>query len=450
MSCIKIVPKKLSGKVDIPPSKSMSHRAIIAACLAPGKSTVDNIILSNDIIATIDAMEKLGAKIHIYESKSYIDWSQEKNPEILQEDGMNPQKTNHEELSGAVKTLEIHGIQNLDIKDETAVLDCNESGSTLRFLIPVAALFDYKIIFTGKGKLPMRPLDVYYEIFDAQNIDYTNENGNLPLTVSGKLKSGVFHVKGDISSQFISGLMFALPLLAGESEIIMDSTLESKGYVDMTISVLSNFGIDIINNDYSSFVIPGSQRYKPRDYTTEGDFSQAAFWIVANGLGSDVQINGLSERSLQQDKKIVEIAEIFKGIGHIEIDAADIPDIIPVICVMASMRNGTTRIYNAARLRIKESDRITAIVTELSKLGADIKEEQDTIIIRGKDHLSSGITESWGDHRIAMSLAIASTVCTGEVIINGYEAVEKSYPDFWKDFEKAGGEIYECDDRKQT
>ena len=450
MSCIKIVPKKLKGEVDIPPSKSMSHRAIIAACLAPGKSTVDNIILSNDIIATIDAMEKLGAKIHIYESKSYTGRTQEKYPETLQEDGMNPEITKLEELPGTVKSLEIFGIQNLDIKDDPVVLECNESGSTLRFLIPLAALFDSKIRFTGKGKLPVRPLDSYYEIFDSQNIDYINDKGNLPLTLSGKLRSGTFHVKGDISSQFISGLMFALPLLEGQSEIIMDSPLESKGYVDMTISVLSDFGIDIINHGYSSFEIPGSQSYKPRTYTTEGDFSQAAFWIVANALGSDIKISGLNEGSLQQDKKIVEIAEIFKEAGHIEIDAADIPDIIPVICVMASMRNGTTRIYNAARLRLKESDRITATVTELSKLGADIKEHEDTIIISGKNQLTAGETDSWGDHRIAMSLAIASTACTGEVMINGYEAVEKSYPDFWKDFERAGGILYECDDRKQT
>ncbi len=443
---MKIIPKKLSGEVDIPPSKSMSHRAIIAACLADGKSTVDNIILSNDIIATIDSMKSLGARIDIKDSGNFT-------------------KTNER------KTLEIEGIQNCnDLKMKEIVLDCNESGSTLRFLIPIAALFDFKIIFTGKGKLPKRPLDVYYEIFDAQNLKYENTNGALPLTVDGRIKPGVFHVKGDISSQFISGLMFALPLLGETSEIIIDSHLESKGYVDMTISVLLDFGIKIINHDYKSFEIPGKQTYKPRFYTAEGDFSQAAFWIVANAMGSDIKINGLSEDSLQMDKKIIDIVDklydknlikiedVFKRTdtnynenqetkSDFKIDASDIPDIIPVICVMASVRNGITTIYNAARLRLKESDRIKAIVTELSKLGADIKEDGDSIIIIGKNHLKEGYTKSWDDHRIAMSMAIASTVCKGDVIINGYEAVKKSYPDFWKDFESLGGVIHECDDR---
>lgn len=422
MSCIKIVPKKMKGIIGIPPSKSMSHRAIIAACLAQGKSTVDNIILSNDIRATIDAMENLGAKICIHESR----------------------------ISAGVKTLEIQGIKDFHIQCGPAALECNESGSTLRFLIPVAALFDSEITFTGKGKLPTRPLDVYYEIFDSQGIDYKTKSGNLPLTVSGRLGPGVFRVKGDISSQFISGLMFALPLLEDQSEIIMDTPLESKGYVDMTISVLSDFGIDIINDDHKRFIIPANQSYKPRTYTTEGDYSQAAFWIVANALGSEIRINGLSERSLQQDKKIVDIVQLLKASGDRAIDASDIPDIIPVICVMGSLRDGDTVIYNAGRLRLKESDRITATVTELSKLGADIREDGDTIIINGKNKLTGSETESWGDHRIAMSLAIASTVCTGEVIIDGCEAVEKSYPDFWRDFAKAGGEMYECDDRKQT
>ena len=426
MGNLKIYPNKLEGKVKIPPSKSMAHRAVICAALSDGISKVTNIDYSDDIIATIDAMRSLGAKINKREDY-----------------------------------LEVYGINSADndIKksDELRVIDCNESGSTLRFLVPIAALFDGKNNFVGRGNLGKRPLNTYYEIFDKQGIEYSYKEGVLDLVTNGKIKADEFKVKGNISSQFITGLLFALPLLDGDSKIIITTELESKGYIDLTLSAIKDFGVEIINNDYKEFIIKGNQKYKRRDYRVEGDYSQAAFFLCADALSNNVIADDLKLDSLQGDKEVIDILKrmgvefqnIDNGIaGSIKdnklsstvIDGSQCPDIIPVVTLVAALSKGTTEIINAGRLRIKECDRLNAVTTELNKLGAKITEKQDGLIIEGVEKLQGGVNVwSHKDHRIAMTLSIASTMCDFPIILEDFECVSKSYPQFFEDFKSIGG-----------
>jgi len=426
MGNFKIYPTKLEGEVKIPPSKSMAHRAVICAALGEGVSKVTNIDYSDDIIATIDAMSSLGAKI-----------------------------TRKEDY------LEVYGIKSLENEfNEQAkterTIDCNESGSTLRFLVPIASIFDGINRFVGRGNLGKRPLDTYYNIFDEQGIKYSYKEGILDLKTEGKLKSGEFKVKGNISSQFITGLLFTLPLLDGDSKIIITTEMESKGYIDLTLSAMRDFGIEIINNNYKEFIIKGNQIYKSREYRVEGDYSQAAFFLSADALNNSVVVNDLKLDSLQGDKEVIDILERMgvilnnkdngligetkEGLKSTIIDGSQCPDIIPVISLVAALSEGTTEIINAGRLRIKECDRLAAVASELNKLGAKITEKKDGLVITGVASLKGGV-DVWShkDHRIAMTLAIASTVCELPIVLKDYECVSKSYPEFWEDFKSLGG-----------
>ncbi len=409
MDNILIKPRKLSGEVVVPPSKSMAHRAIICAALSKGKSIIDNIDLSDDIIATINAARSMGAKIEIDNRK-----------------------------------VAVEGILSSP-NNEDFIVDCNESGSTLRFFVPITMLLNQKKTFIGKGNLGKRPLNVFYEIFDKQGIKYSYKKDILDLQVEGKLKPDTFYVRGDISSQFITGLLFALPLLNDDSKIVITSKLESKSYLDLTLSMLYKFGIEIENKDYKEFIIKGNQEYKVMDYTVEGDYSQAAFFLSANYIGNDIDIKGLDENSLQGDKEILKWLEVLKNDENKVIDATNCPDIIPILTVCAALTKGKTEIINAGRLRIKECDRLTAISTQLNKLGADIIEHEESLTINGVDSLNGGCVDSFKDHRISMSLAIASSRCKDDIIIKDYMCVKKSYPHFYEDFKKLGGEINECD-----
>ncbi|MBE6064461.1 3-phosphoshikimate 1-carboxyvinyltransferase [Clostridium cochlearium] len=422
MNCVKIFPKKLKGSINIPPSKSLAHRAIIAAGLAGGESIIDNIVYSKDILATIYGMKNFGVSINEIE------------------------KNNN-------KLLNIKGVNKIQIQNN--VIDCIESGSTLRFLIPIALLQNEReVTFIGSGKLPQRPLDEYYNIFNKKNIFYQNEKGNLPLRVKGKLKPGEFYLKGDISSQFITGLMFVLPLLCGDSKIIITSKLESKAYVDLTMDILNKFGVKIENNNYKEFYIKGNQSYVPRNYNVEGDFSQGAFWLVAGAIGEEISCKNLNINSLQGDKEIINIIKYMGGIININndcikvissklkgitIDASEIPDLVPILAVAGTVSSGVTKIINAKRVRIKECDRLHAIACELNKIGGEVEELEDSLIIKGNKKLKGGIVDSWNDHRIAMAMAVASTVCEESLIINNSKAVEKSYPNFWEEFRNVGG-----------
>lgn len=419
---ITLTPQKLNGTISVPPSKSISHRAIICASLAEGISTVSNLIFSDDTIVTMRAMESLGMKV--------LEQTQAENNRVC---------------------LKIQGTNKLAAQDK--IINCIESGSSLRFLIPLATLTGEPITFVGQGKLVTRPLNVYYDIFDQQNISYSSKNG-LPITIHGKLHADKFSMVGNVSSQFITGLLVTLPMLDGSSQINITTELESIGYIDLTLDTLKTFGITIEHDNYRCFKIPGNQNYQPQNYSIEGDFSQIAFWLVAGSLGSNIKCTDINYNSLQGDRSIIDIIKNMGGKIVFDsqeksltavpttthgtvINAAQCPDIIPVLTVLASLSTGETRIINAQRLRIKESDRLKAMTTELNKLGADVTETADGLIIQGKQTLLGGVTvDSWDDHRIAMSLAIASTRCEKPIHITNSSCVKKSYPDFWQDFAK--------------
>jgi 3-phosphoshikimate 1-carboxyvinyltransferase len=421
MKYVLIYPSKLQGIINIPASKSMCHRAMLCAGLSDGISIIKNVIFSKDIEATRGVIENLGVNVKVNEN-----------------------------------TLVIEGPSKLDVINKD--FNCIESGSTLRFIIPIVATLGKHSVFYGEGALTGRPLKPYYDIFDKQNLKYMNTNGKLPLTLDGKLKPDIFKIRGDMSSQFISGLLFALPLLAGDSKIIMTSKLESKPYVELTIDILKKFSINVENKDYKEFIVKGNQVYKASDCSVEGDFSQAAFWLIAGLLGADVACSGLNMHSHQGDKVILDIIKSMGGVISTEdnkikaqpsktnsliIDVSECPDLVPILAVLASLSSGTTKIINAGKLRLKESDRLKAISSELNKLGANIEEKEDSLIIHGKQNLRGGAVESWNDHRIAMALAIASLRCKEPTVIKDADCVKKSYPDFWKDFRKLGGEIHE-------
>lgn len=426
MADLKINPSKLKGEVKIPPSKSMAHRAIICAALSDGLCIIENIDYSDDIIATIDAMNSLGAKI--VKHKDYI--------EVIGAYGSNEKAK------------------------ETRVIDCNESGSTLRFLVPISLLFKGSSKFIGRGNLGKRPLTTYYNIFERQGIEYSYEEGNLNLVINGELKPGTFEVEGNVSSQFITGLLFTLPLLKEGSKIIITTEMESKGYIDLTLRAMSDFGVEIINNNYREFIIKGNQKYNAKNYRVEGDYSQAAFFLCADSLGNEVLCKDLDLNSLQGDKEVIDILErmnvVFnandigvKGTTNGEltstvIDGSQCPDIIPVLTSVAALTKGTTEIINAGRLRIKECDRLAAVTSELNKLGAKIIEKEDGLVVTGVEKLQGGV-EVWShkDHRIAMTLAIASTRCEKPIVIKDYECIAKSYPNFFEDFKALGGNVHE-------
>lgn len=407
---IKITPKKLRGRVEVPPSKSVAHRMIIAAALAEGTSEISNLSLSVDILSTIDCMRALGAEISFNANKAVI-----------------------------------KGIASIEKIPEEAVLYCNESGSTMRFLIPVACALGVNAWFIGSGKLPQRPITPFVEEFPKHGItfDFEEAGASLPCSVSGKLKAGRFEIDGGLSSQFITGLLFALPLLDGDSEIFLTSALNSRPYVDITLGVLRDFGVRVTETE-SGYFIKGNQRFKAFSGRVEGDYSQAAFFRVANSLGSDLKILGLSESSLQGDRVIMEICGRFdKAREPFEIDGADIPDLVPILTVLACFCKGTSRITNVARLRFKESDRLNVPAECLNAIGGNVIVHEDSLEIHGVESLRGGEIDGHNDHRIPMSLAIAATMCEYPLVICGAECVKKSFPDFFDVYRALGGEAVE-------
>jgi len=409
-----IHPAPLSGCITPPPSKSVAHRTIICAALAHGKSVVYPFEPSEDISATIAGMRTFGASIIIDENKLYID-----------------------------------GTNTFSVK--SGEIDCGESGSTLRFLIPLAAVVAGDFTFTGHGRLPKRPIGPYLECLPKAGVICKNDGG-LPLKMTGELKAGVFALPGNISSQFITGLLLALPLLYDDSHILLTTPLESKGYIALTLETMNEFGVDITETS-DGYLIRGGQQYLPCDVNVESDWSQAAFWLAAGCLGGPVACRGLRLSSLQGDMAISTLLEAFGGdidltgtfvtartselFGN-EIDASQIPDLVPILAATACFASGRTIIKNAARLRIKESDRLHAITIGLRSLGAHITELDDGIVIDGAV-LQGGEAEGFNDHRIVMALSIAAAFCKRDVSINGCDCINKSYPEFFNDFRKLGG-----------
>lgn len=416
---IRITPTALKGRVEVPASKSDAHRILICAALADQPTVVRLRSYSNDIHVTMNCLRAMGAKIEA------------EVPDLLT-------------------------ITPLWLNQSTAAeLDCGESGSTLRFLIPVAAALGAKTTFTGQGRLPERP--IYQLLGQLQEHGCHSDGTALPVTLQGKISGGTYTLPGDVSSQFVSGLLFALSLLEEDSRIVLTSQLESKGYANMTKATLKKFGI-AIKEVADGYVIKGGQKYcSPQRLELEGDWSNAAFWICAGALpGSAVQCDGLNEESLQGDKAVINVLKGFgaevsflkgtvqaigKPLQAQRIDAAAIPDLIPILSVVAAAAEGTTEIYNAQRLRIKESDRLAAMAENLARIGVDVTEKEEGLIIRGGKPLQGGVVKGFNDHRIVMSMAIAAKLCQGELIIEGYEAINKSYPQFFEHYQMLGGSV---------
>ena len=406
---IRISPSVLSGTVEIPSSKSCAHRAIICAALSSDSkpSVLSGISFSKDIEATLGAMEAFGAKWELTDKEN--------------------------------GTVTVYGIGSQRVSGKLTV-DCNESGSTLRFVIPIAAALGYDTEFLGRGRLPQRPIDIYTRELGRNGITF-DYNNTMPFEISGQLRSGTYEIEGNVSSQFITGLLFALPLLEGDSVIKLTSHLESRPYVDITIDTMKRFGIEIEEAE-DSYTVRGGQKYHSHSERVEGDYSQAAFFCVANAINSKVRLNNLLPESVQGDRKITEIVSETcsdGSIGSFRADCSDIPDLVPILSVLAAYGKSESVIYNAQRLRIKESDRLETTAAMLNNLGGDVTVTEEGLIIRPTDKLKGGTVDGCGDHRIVMAASIAALGCTGDVVITGAEAVEKSYPEFFKDYTTLGG-----------
>ena len=412
-----IKPNKIQGDIKAIASKSDAHRAIICAALSDKKTDIYISEISEDIKATLKCMSAFGAKI-FENGKNFII---EPVKEVL----------------------------------ENALIDCNESGSTLRFLLPVAAALESGAKFIGKGRLPERPIGIIIDVLKEHGISFNTET--LPLSMCGKLTPGEFKIQGNVSSQFISGLLFALPLLDKPSRITILSKLESRAYVDMTISVLNKFGAKIETVEDGFLVQPIEKYVSPEKYVVEGDWSNAAFFLVGAALSGSVNMSGLDMQSKQSDTKIVDILKLTgvavkekdniltitkSEIKPFELDVSQCPDLFPIAAVLACGACGKSTLYNAGRLRIKESDRIVSVRDLILRLGGKVSEKEDSLTVFGNGRLSGGTVYSVNDHRIAMAASIASCICENPVTLYDAEAVNKSYPDFYKDFGVLGGNVH--------
>lgn len=414
---VTVYPSRLTGTVSAIASKSVLHRLLICSALSDGETRIDNVTMSKDISATMSAAEGLGKAVTF------------ENGSLFVTDG--------------VKTSEIN---------------VNESGSTFRFILPVAAASARSEALTIQGSdyLASRPISPLYDQLVSHGA-VLSEKGRFPMIVGGKLLSGEYTIPGNVSSQFISGLLFALPICNGNSRIRITGKLESKPYIDITIECLQKFGIEIESTNDGYFVQGGQKYVSPGVIACEGDCSNAAFFLAAGAFSEDfVGVRGINRKTAQGDFAAVEVLKSFGAeacetddcikfrrseLHARNIDATDIPDLIPILSLVASVSAGTTTVYGARRLRLKESDRLFSVTDVLSSLGADIKETDDGLIIFGVGRLHGGRVSSHNDHRIAMTAAIASLVSDGEIIIDGFEAIGKSYPDFIRDFTALGGRL---------
>ena len=402
---IRITPSPVSGSIEGIASKSFAHRALICACLAEGESKIKINTTSADIEATVDCLRNLGARI---------------------------------EKNGVTYT-----VTPIGALPEKAVIDCGESGSTLRFLLPVICAMGIKTEIRAHGRLPERPLSPLKEELIRMGAEISD---SFPLNVSGRISAGEYTLRGDVSSQFVTGLLMALAFLGG-GVIKLLPPVQSRPYIDITLEVLRTFGADIKEENNTFYI--NTNNLNGCDFTVEADWSNAAFPLC---MGAEV--TGLNPDSTQGDKAIIDVLENMgavitrngsnfradvSSLHGCRIDASDIPDAVPVIAAIAATAEGETVIFNAERLRIKESDRIMTTASMIRSLGGDVTETDDGLIINGKPFLSGGETDSFNDHRIAMAAAVASLRCKGDVIIRNAQAVSKSYPSFFDDYNRLGG-----------
>ena len=394
-----ISPAKLSGKIKAVSSKSQAHRALICEFLSGENLSIDDLDISADIKATFDCLN--------------------------------------------------------DLKANKAIINCRQSGSTLRFLLPVILALGKTVTVIGEGRLPQRPICTFIEELSRHGAIFSSST--LPFELKGCLKSGVYTLPGNISSQFISGLLFALPILHGDSKILIDGEIQSKAYIDMTINMLKNFNItaDKIDNGY---FIKGNQKYiKTHGIKPQGDWSNAGVFLAMDALGAQIDVLNLDLDSLQADKVILKLltdcfgakASYARGIKinapsklkTVKIDVSQCPDLFPVLAVCACAADGESILYNAKRLRFKESDRISSTACLINSLGGEAVENDDSLIIKGKGYLLGGEIDCFDDHRIVMAATLASLICEGKIIIKNAQAINKSYPKFFEDFLSLGGNI---------
>ena len=414
-------PARIGGTVSAPPSKSMAHRAVLCSALAKGTSHIENLEFSKDISATLAAAGQLCARVE----------------------------------SGPADVL-VEGLGHF--RPVFGPVDCCESGSTLRFLIPLASLTGQSITFVGRGRLMERPQSVYETLYREQNLHFEQANGQ--LTVAGSLRSGEYTLAGNVSSQFISGLLFVLPLLAGDSTLHLIPPVESRSYIEMTRAAQAAFGVTSHWLDDTTLCIPGGQQYHPRDYIVEGDYSQAAFLAVLGAVKGGITLTGLAAETLQGDAAILDILRrcgakftqteaglVFEQapLHGVDIDLADCPDLGPVLMVLGLLCEGTTVIRNAERLRIKESDRIAAMEAELRACGGVLSSEGGTITVQGckpRLHAPEAPLSGHNDHRVVMSLTVLALAADIPLAINEAEAVQKSWPHFFDALKPLGVEVH--------
>jgi len=414
---VTITPSPLHGTVAAIPSKSHLHRLLICAALGDTELCLPCPMLSQDIEATIRCLNALGATVE-YQNN---------------------------ELS----------IIPIKSSEQTVTLDCGESGSLYRFLVPIVGTLNKTATFKLLGKLPERPMDALWKTLEAHGAVITGKGTATP-TVSGTITPGRYEIPGDISSQFVSGLLFALPLLPGDSEIVISGQTQSVGYIQMTLDALTDFSIKVTPTP-TGFSVPGNQQYHAKNTPIpEGDWSNSAFWLCAATCSGEITVTGLNPNSGQGDKAVCDILRQFgaditqadnavtvrKGNLHgITIDAADIPDLVPALAVVAAAATGTTTIQNISRLRLKESDRVATVCGLINALGGNASADDNTITITGNGVLSGGTYDAFQDHRIVMAATITSTICQNPVTVTNAQNVNKSYPEFFSDFAKLGGSI---------
>ena len=450
--------------IHIPASKSIAQRAIAAALLSDGTSVIENVTDCNDTIAALRLAQNLGAKVI-------------KEDDILRVETVRPvlgfgcstetQSTQsfterHCERSEAIQNTDTHWIVSgyrprndvaTDIshnfEDNSLVLNAGESALSLRMFAPIAALSGKEITMTGEGSLLNRPIEMIANALSQGGVQCTTNNGRLPLTLSGRLKSGCFHIDGSVTSQVLTGLLMALPVVEGES-VVMVENLKSKPYIDITLDVLKSFGIEIENIEYQTFKIRGNQKYMPCRYVVEGDWSSAAFWMVAGAIYNDVSVSGLSPNSKQADCAILDALkkanctveyrhDVFTSrkseVESFVFDALDCPDLVPVLTLLAACATGISKISGAGRLAHKESDRAAVLIQQFAKAGIVITQHDDILEITG-GAIRGCVIDPHNDHRIAMTFSIASLVATSEMVVENTECVGKSYPFFFIDFPK--------------
>ena len=399
---VKILPSKTSGEVSAPPSKSFAHRYLIGSVLSCGKCVIKNIADSDDISATLSCIEQLGGSVT---------------------------------KDGNIVTV----IPTNEKQIENAVFDCKESGSTLRFFIPVVLATGAKnCTFLGSERLLARGIKEYEKLFE--NSDVKIKSDEKSIEVNGTLSAGNYEISGEVSSQYTTGMLFALSVLDGKSTLKITGNAESRAYVDMTIKVLKDFGADITEPEKNFFEINGKGRLSPGEFTVEGDWSNAAFLIALSRLLGTISISGLNENSVQGDRFCTAAFDALDG-ENAEIDLKDCPDLAPILFSYAAYKNGG-KFINTRRLRVKESDRANVMAEELKKFGANVKVYENSVEIE-KTQLKPPIVPLCGhnDHRIVMALSVLAAVFGAE--IDGAEAVNKSYPDFFRVIKKAGVNVYE-------